>query len=417
MTSRDLFVWVYLPGATTPAVAGRLRIDVIATGASVGKFTYGESYLSRPEAVPLDPCVLPLKSTKTSFPDLSGYPGVVIDACPDRWGMHVIDRLRGEQAYPSGYLLTNDPGRAGALAFSLSPETPPAELESREFPMAALVAAASAVERGEPVDPELLKALHPGTGGARPKCNIIENGTVWIAKFPSVKDEPGLSIPRLEHATMTLARACGVRVAETRIHRVGDSDVCLVRRFDREILPSGIARRGFVSARTLFHADPKFSSVGTGSYARLARWLGRYGVPLTCRAEVYRRMVFNVAVRNTDDHELNHGLVQKGDGFFDLAPAYDILPNRKAGPVGGHALIIGDTAWGTIENLLGNTEAFGLDQGAARTIVEEVIATVNATWQDIFYDCGFGDEELRKLEPCFARPPISAGPRRTQSPR
>lgn len=185
MSSETLFVWIYLPDLVSPVVAGRLQINTTAAGVNVGQFVYGKSYLARGNAISIDPCTLPLRDRPSEFSSLGGYPGAIIDACPDRWGIRVIDRLYGQQVFPSGYLLTNDPGRAGVLAFSRAAEEIPRELASRQFSLADLLGAAEAVEADRTVDPELLQALHPGTGGARPKCNIVEDGSVWIAKFPS----------------------------------------------------------------------------------------------------------------------------------------------------------------------------------------------------------------------------------------
>ena len=209
MTSETIFVWVYLPEELKPVLAGRLTIEHFA-GAPLGRFVYRRRYLEDPRALSLDPVSLPLHARIEPFTALKGWPAVILDALPDRWGMRAIDRLIGQQPYPSGYLLLNDPGRAGNLAFSPTPDTEPAELESREFPLAELLAAANALEHDAPVDPELIKALHPGTGGARPKCNVVTDGAVWIAKFPANDDPSGVSIPRLEHATMRLAAACGI---------------------------------------------------------------------------------------------------------------------------------------------------------------------------------------------------------------
>jgi len=195
MTSEVLYVWAHLPGQGDPVVAGRLEVSRTAAG-PVGRFNYGQSYLSRPDAIPLDPLALPLKKGVETFTQLGGYPGVVMDACPDLWGKRVIDRLKGPQVFPRGYLLLNDPGRSGCLSFSTQPDEVPGPLASREFALSELLTAAEAVEADRPVDPELLRALHPGTGGARPKCNLIQDGEVWIAKFPSADDRL-ISIPRL----------------------------------------------------------------------------------------------------------------------------------------------------------------------------------------------------------------------------
>lgn len=399
MSSELLYIWVHLPTEVAPVVAARLEITQTAAR-KVGKFTYGQSYLAREEAIPIDPVSLPLRKGGQTFTDLGGYPGAILDAGPDVWGKRVMDRLKGQQPYPLGYLLLNDPGRAGCLSFSTSPEEPPLPLTSREFGLPELLAAAQAVEAEQPVDQELLKALHPGTGGARPKCNIIEDGAVWIAKFPSADDKL-ISIPRLEHATMTLARLCGVDAAPTRIRVIDGKDVCLVQRFDRYFENDRICRRGFLSARTVFFDDPAFSAVGTGSYPRLSRWMPRFGAGIDDRKQLFRRLVFNVAVRNDDDHEQNHGLVHVRKDQFSLAQAYDIVPNLQRRKIHHHALLIGETAAGTVPNLIDNADSFALTRDEALATVREIELLVKENWQDVFYEAGFGDEELRKIEPVF----------------
>lgn len=406
MNSEVLFVWIYLPEATTPVVAGRLNIRVTPSG-TVGEFVYGQSYLARSDAIPLDPVSLPLNNSASPFTSLSGFPSVLLDACPDRWGIAVIDRLLGKQSYPAGYLLMNDPGRAGNLAFSLAANEPPQELKSREFPLAELLGAALAVETNQPVDPELLRALHPGTGGARPKCNIIDGDAVWIAKFPSVKDSPLISVPRLEHATMRLGREwCGIECAETKLNVVDGKDVCLVRRFDRTNLQGGIFRKGFISARTVFYADPAYATLATGSYGRFARWGQRYGCTADDRRQLFRRMVFNCAVRNSDDHELNHGLIHVKGGEFRLSPAFDIVPTLTAHKIHRHALLIGDSASGTIANLVSNANAFGINRDEALALIANIQAAIAEHWRETFYEAGFGDEDLRRIEHVFRPIPI-----------
>jgi serine/threonine-protein kinase HipA len=400
MTS-ELFVWIYLPMRDAPVVAGRIEIAPTAANA-VGYFTYGRSYLNRPDAIPIDPVALPLRKGEIPVSDLGGYPAAVLDACPDTWGIRVINRLVGQREIPRGYLLLNDPGRAGCLAFSESPDQPPVELASREFPLADLLAAAEAVESDGPVDQELLKALHPGTGGARPKCNILEGDAVWIAKFPSADDKI-ISIPRLEHATMSLARRCGIDASETRLRKINGRDICLVKRFDRVIANGRIYRKGFLSARTIFHADPNYARVGTGSYQRIARWMPRFGVTRDARLELFRRLVFNVAIRNDDDHELNHGLVHLERDAFTLSSAYDLVPGLNRHEVHRHALLIGESGAGTVENLLSVSDAFGLSRDEARRIVTEIETTVLDRWQESFYEAGFGDEDLHKLADVFRR--------------
>lgn len=407
MTSKLLYVWVYLPETATPVVAGRLEVSTTPAG-NVGQFNYGQSYLSRADAIPIDPVALPLARGGSTFTSLNGFPGAILDACPDAWGKRVIDRLQGKKANPEGYLLFNDPGRAGCLAFSEQPDQPLMAPQGREFELVELLAAAQAVEAGSDVEPELLKALHPGSGGARPKCSITAQGESWIAKFSSL-DDRYISIPRLEHATMMLARECGVDAAETQLREIGGQDICLVRRFDRvaQQAASGIVtRRGFLSARTVFYDDPAYAAVGTGSYQRLSRWMPRYGASRADQQQLFVRMVFNAVVRNDDDHEQNHGLVHVRADRFSLAPAYDIVPNLQPRPVNYHALLIGSSGAGTVANLVSVAEDFALSKDEAMAIIKSIESQVLKTWQDIFYEAGFGDEDLRKIEPIFRALPV-----------
>lgn len=406
MTSErgTLFLWVYLPGETSSVVAGRLDVDHTVAG-SVGRFAYGRSYLDRLNAIPLDPVILPLNSNEFTLTALKGFPSVVLDACPDRWGKRVIHRLYGAQSDPEGYLLLNDPGRAGALAFSRSPVEPPVELSSREFSLKELLNATIAVEADQEVAPELLRALHPGTGGARPKCNVVDHDGVWIAKFPSIVDPPWVSIPRLEHGTMMLGQKCGINTASTRLEVVDGTDVCLVKRFDREVRDGQVIRRGYISARTVFYSDQNFAKYGVESYGRLSTWMTRYGCQSDEREQLFRRMVFNVAVRNSDDHDLNHGLVHINGTQYRLADAFDVLPVLAPHSIHQHALVIGETAAGTVSNLVSSATAFGLQRSQALEIVVDVQKLVQAHWLETLYEAGLGDEEIRRLEPCFREIP------------
>lgn len=405
ISENALWIWIYLPLAAEPKLAGRLTIEDGGVGKK-GVFVYGKSYLANPQAIPVDPVSLPLENKPFLFSTLGGYPGVVVDSCPDRWGIRIIDRLYGRGTFPISYLLRNDPGRSGALAFSSSQEVQPTELESRHFTLSALLAAAKSLENGQDVDHELLKALSPGTGGARPKCNIEDNGEIFIAKFPSLSDPEGISIPRLEHASMLLAKECGLNVADTRLVKVDDQDVLLVKRFDRSVAGENVYRKAFLSARSVFYADPAFHLSGQGSYYRLARWLPKYGEAFSQKLELFKRMVFNVAIRNSDDHELNHGLIREVDGTYQLSPAYDVLPVLNASLIQSHSLLIGDDAYGTISNILNNVEAFDLSREQALFIIGDIQNKIRHHYQECLWQAGLDDREISQVEHVFSPIPI-----------
>lgn len=406
MTSKELYVWVYLENDYEPTLAGKHVISYEPASGVVGSFVYAKSYLSNPNAFSIDPVSMPLSDKVLNFTKLNGYPSALLDTCPDSWGIKVINRLYGAQHFPDGYLLMNDGGRVGALGFSEDKDTSPVEVVSRAFELSELLSAALALEADKPVHDELLIALLPGTGGARPKCTVVYDDATWIAKFPSIKDV-GVSSARLEHATMQLAKLCGIDVAETNIIKVGDHDVCLVKRFERIHDSGRVSRRHYISGRTVFSAEPQYANLG--SYQRLAKWLPRYvSNAADSQKELYRRMVFNVAVRNSDDHELNHGLLHVTGNEYVLSKAFDVLPTISKTLIPRHALLIGDSGAGTKENLLGIAKNFNLTLDEATSIIEKIEATIKSNFHDVFYAAGFGDEDIRLIEAFFSEIPLNS---------
>lgn len=208
---------------------------------------------------------------------------------------------------------------------------------------------------------------------------------------------------------MQLARErCGIDAAETRLQVVDGRDVCLVRRFDRTVQDGKIFRKGFISARTVFYADPAYAAVATGSYGRFSRWGQRFGCTTEDRRQLFRRMVFNCAIRNSDDHELNHGLIHIKGGEFRLSQAFDMVPTLTPHEIHRHALLIGDSASGTVANLVSNASAFGINRDEALAIITDIQAAIAEHWREIFYEAGFGEEELRRIEHVFRPIPIDA---------
>ena len=159
----------------------------------------------------------------------------------------------------------------------------------------------------------LLERIDPGTsmGGARPKATIEDAQRLWLGKFPTWYDRCNLQ--RIEFATLDLARRCGLNVTQARLERIADSDVLMLERFDREHAEtkngSGYLRFGLVSALTVLDAGDGHLDRERWSYPLLADNLRRWsGKPEADCAELFRRMVFNAAVTNNDDHPRNHAL-------------------------------------------------------------------------------------------------------------
>ncbi|MGH8783136.1 type II toxin-antitoxin system HipA family toxin [Paraburkholderia sp.] len=278
--------------------------------------------------------------------------GVFADASPDRWGRLLMRRSleraqRTGSADPharlheSDYLLgVHDTYRAGALRFRRNDEG--AFLDDRHdvaappfVQLRALEAASLALERDEhntapQADEWLNMLIAPGgsLGGARPKASVVDPaGRLWIAKFPSIRDEH--DVGAWEMVLHTLAKACGLIVPDALVRRFGSQHhTFLVRRFDRTPLGH---RLHFASAMNLTgHQDGDDASTGV-SYLEIARVLmtdgARTDVDLR---ELWSRMVFNLLVSNTDDHLRNHGFLFEPGKGWQLSPAFDMNPTPHA---------------------------------------------------------------------------------------
>lgn len=329
MTSEQqvLYVWVWLPGAVVPVVAGSLtRTDNLLAGEPVLVFTYARSYRSRADAISLFPPELPVRAGTfdPSSPTSGGREPLAIHGClrdagPDGWGRRVLNlRHAGDadvELSELTYLARSGSDRIGALDFQES------ATEYRHRGQAAslgqLMRAAALIEAGEDVPEDLVAAAGHGTsiGGAQPKALLEHDGRHLIAKFPSSTDERPLV--QAEAAATYLAARAGLAVPGAEVMTVSGRQVLILDRFDRG--PSG-TRRQMLSALTLL--GPSAMASRHSSYADLADNIRRgpwTDVPGTLR-EMYARLVFNVCISNTDDHLRNHAAFWDGT-HLQLTPA------------------------------------------------------------------------------------------------
>lgn len=409
MTS-EVWVWCWLAGDAAPTLAGRFQHTRLPGGNPPryrGEFVYGRSYLRNPNALALDPLQLRLIDRSYETATLQGFFGPLRDAMPDDWGRYVIDREFGPQDELTGYLLHGSGDHIGNLGFTTSREVPP---QMRPLPGLEILEPARSVlrglEEGRPVDPVLQGIVRPNTnlGGARPKITVEHEGKQWIAKFPAREDR-GAPVARIERAMLVLAEACGIRAANARVF---DGDILLVERFDRARMAdgSGWRRDGFLSAQTVFYANAAAQAYAfSGSYFRLAQEMAKFSEALADdREQLFRRMVFNCCISNTDDHERNHGFLA-GDmpGHYTLSPAYDMVPRKHATRRREHALAIGQDGFvATRRNVLSDCAVFGLSPTRALALVDEVDATVQARWTQVLRDEGLSDEQLSDWAGCFS---------------
>ena len=252
--------------------------------------------------------------------------------------------------------------------------------------------------------------LRPGTsvGGARPK-NVVEDGEgLWIAKFPERGDR--WSNARVEHSMLRLARECGIASAESRVVSVGAGDVLLVKRFDRQKVKGGYLRHRMVSGLTILGADDAAQSRDSWSYLLLADELRRRS-PVDV-VELYRRMVFNALISNTDDHPRNHALIAP-ERDFHLAPAYDLTPNPLiSAEKRDLALQIGNfNRYANRTNLLSAHPRFKLSLDEATAIVDRMQATVRARWYAVLCASGTSEADCERVSGAFDYPGFELDPK------
>jgi serine/threonine-protein kinase HipA len=403
MEKRKLTVFIYLPGEIVAVPAGIFTHD---RDAGIGSFAYGRRYLERKKALPVDPAALPLGLPPPDVLTNKGLYGAFRDAAPDYWGRLVIaadKKLPPEALSETDFLLEANATRVGNLDFRILPDDPEPGLEPPQFNrMEEVLEAADRIESGKDISPHLLRLLRQGTsvGGARPKCTVQRGEALWVAKFPARGDT--LNIPRIEYATLTLARKCGIRTSGLCLQSAGGKDILLIRRFDREWREDGWVRKGFLSALSLMQWDE--TDRVSWSYGALADTMRRH-TPVEDLHELFHRMVFHILVRNTDDHPRNHGFLFDDSGLR-LSPAYDILPSVTQPGVGttfSLAMSVGSRGReATLQNALSQADRFGLSTVKARAMVEDLVSTVRG-WPDHYRSAGCPDDEIRALAPSFER--------------
>lgn len=404
---RESFVHIALPGETAFTVAGKFRVTRTPAGIWRGEFVYGRSYLERENAVELDPVELTLGPQVRETVRLGGFFGVIRDAMPDAWGRRVLERrLERSNLEEFEYLREGEEDRAGALGFGPEPVLP---VPPPRFPatvsLGALAGAVSALLRGDghPHAQLARDLVLPGTslGGARPKTTIQDGDDLWLAKFSRPDDR--WDEPRVEHALLRLADACGLRAAVSRIETLGGRAALLVRRFDRVRAGDGFLRWRLVSGLTLLRAEESATERERWSYLLLADEIRRTSVkPRDDLRELFGRMCFNAAVGNTDDHPRNHALVAFREGWR-LSPVYDLTPtptaSREPPFLAMECGLEGRIA--SRANLLSGAGRFLLGRAGAETVLDSVFAKVRAAWRMAMREAGVSAEDVRKIGSAF----------------
>lgn len=397
----ELALW-WLADPSRPRHVGTLR-HVRRAGPQPGgvSLTYAPEWLADGIALSED---LPLQPGEFLPAEPDAAAGAVDDARPDRWGERVIRLLdRPPRLSTLEYLYFAGDDRFGALGVSTSADT---YLPHARGPLPALGDVQAMhelvrqIEAGEPVPESLRRLVSPGAtlGGARPKALLQLDGAPWVLKFGDAGDP--LDGPLVEHASMTLAATASITVCETRPLRLQAGHAVAVRRFDRD----GARRLHALSAHVALRAAGE-----AYGYPELALLMRRRAAADRFAAEgeqLFRRMVFNILIDNTDDHEQNHALIANDapqqPPHYRLAPAYDVLPSGQA--LGYQQMRVGrDGADATLANALSEHRAFALTADHARAVCAEVVRAVKG-WRAHFAAQGVTPRDLDLLGEQIDRP-------------
>ena len=411
MTSeRECYVYIVPPGTTEFVTAGRFQVALTPDGDPVGRFIYGRRYLERNDAVELDPVALRLRRGLYETARMGGFFGAIRDSMPDFWGRRVIERsTRQTQLEEFDYLMYGPDDRAGALGFGLNVDPPaPQRRFNRTLDLERLQTTADAIINDDPniagsasKQVEALMLAGTSMGGARPKTVVEHGRELWIAKFTRHDDR--WNHPRVEHGLLKLAKACGLRVADSDITTVGGRDVLLVRRFDRDRVENGYGRHRMVSALTLLQSDDDPIARQDWSYILLADEIRRVSAkPAADLHELFGRMCFNAMVSNLDDHPRNHAVLAKDRGWrlspsFDLTPTPMIALERR-----DLAMACGSAGrYANRENLLSQNGRFLLTEEEAAAILDHILEIVRSAWRPTMQRAGVSEADCDGIASAF----------------
>lgn len=413
MSDKIIYVYENWSGEI-PVIIGKLFVTYIR-GKEQFAFEYDSTWLTSEHAnYFLDPD-LALYRGRQYVPMDKNIFGVFADSSPDRWGRVLMRRKEAVRARKANekpktlgecdYLLgVYDSARIGALRFKTDPDGPflSDDREMATPPWATLrtlEAASLGFENDESgMDERWLKQLlAPGSslGGARPKATVQdEKGNLWIAKFPSKNDE--VDSGAWEMVTHNLAQMCGLRVPEAKLEKFSkNGSTFLSKRFDR----NGEQRIHFASAMTLLGKTDGASGDDGSSYLELVSLIRKSGAePKSDLKELWKRIVFNMVVSNTDDHLRNHGFILSQNGWR-LSPLYDVNPV----PYGDTLSLNVNTGDNSISIPLAISVAryFQIDDQEAIQISEDIKRVVRENWEQQAARCGLSRSACEYMRPAF----------------
>ena len=395
-----------------PKIIGVLSAQQ-AKGKKAFSFEYDNDWLKTEQKFLLDPDIQLYGGPQ--YPNQKENFGIFLDSMPDTWGRTLMKRRESQWAkennekpktlYDIDFLLgVYDESRMGALRFKTDPNgdfldnnknaSSPPWSSIRELQNAAHIFENDT--ENEEVNRWLSVLMAPGSslGGARPKANILDTDkSLWIAKFPSKTDTTDKAA--WEFLAYTLASKAGIEMAPCRIERIlGKYNTFFTKRFDRE---NG-ERIHFASAMTMTGNNEDTIRDNQASYLDIAEFISNNGANVEANLhQLWRRIIFNIAISNTDDHLRNHGFILTREGWI-LSPAYDLNPSIDKE---GLALNI-DTDNNNLDFDLAKSvgEYFRLNNNQMDEIINQVLSAVS-NWKGIAKDIGISRAEQELMEKAF----------------
>ena len=396
-----------------PVLMGSLYVNVIKGGESYS-FEYDKGWLKKTGlTLTLDPELMPYSGRQ--YPTGKNIFGLFADASPDRWGrvlMNKRERILAEKEgrkpsklYDSDYLLgVYDETRMGGIRFKVNLEGPflSDDKETAAPPWATLRTLEEASRNFENDETGLTEKwlnqlIKPGSslGGARPKATVVDTkNQLWIAKFPSKNDENDTGA--WEIVAHDLAALCGLNVPEAKLEKFSPlGSTFLIKRFDR----LGSKRVHFASAMTLLVKKDGASAADGSSYLDIAAFIKSYGAqPKKDLIELWKRIVFNMAVTNTDDHLRNHAFILTDKGWI-LSPLYDVNPV----PYGDELSLNVDEDDNSISIDLAVQTAvkFGISKSDAEAVAEDILQIVRDNWERTAAGYALTRRQIEEMRPAF----------------
>lgn len=416
-TQRTIYVYADWLGMSAPMLMGLLRVQLLRKK-EVFDFTYDREWLRSEYATVVDPSLMLYEGTQYLADGKLNF-GMFLDSAPDRWGRTLMQRreaidarheqrpvrLLGEADFLLGVF---DGSRMGGLRFKDDADGPFQEHRSAvAVPpwtyLRKLEQACRHIERSdshdELEDKWFSMLIDPGSslGGARPKSNVVDaEGQLWIAKFPSRNDH--VDVGAWEYVTHQLAQQSGITVPEAKLLKLSDGyHTFLTKRFDRS---SNGARIHVASAMTMLgRIDGEDHAAGV-SYLDIVEVISKLSPhPLRDLEQLFRRIVFNILVSNTDDHLRNHAFILR-ESKWTLSPAYDMNPE----PLGrGLRLNISEFDNSLSVDLARSVaDMFRIDKVGADTLISEITKTVQS-WNSVAEQVGIARNERETMKSVFEK--------------